>query len=484
MNHDELIAFLDARAERVSKLASRFDGEDVVSRFPTKWWPGFSGYTPTVETAPSTRWQIFDGRSMWAHIINAPYCAGGTVPVLDRKSLPQFDNLNTDWDSILSCLNNVGRPSGMGEFRRPKGPFIYDVVTDPDGWRLLEAAHAVAHARAIVRHDKPRFLETLAELVLARRWDATFWVPTVKQMAGMDPPDEYGLMSGGIKVAVSVNMRKPWLTMPAVGPDGPKPGEHTIAVLIGIHLEPEPWSTREDNPNPDDKSWLEMNRWSCMPTIVCMSGWKGLDELYKAPLVGRYRNSKREDVCLTLPVSALDPPSALDACVDAIRHVVTDVECETTGRWRLDKFLVSDALKNLLTVTPTLPCRDCLRLNMASPGAPTRPAFRRPDQKKLDKSDSAAEKEWAEYDAKVDKIFEVVDKACEFCDIRFGDGKASRRNRKRNSKKLGELMEKADRIRSKADELRKKMEYSRAKDEGVKLSEVRRKISELVGVCR
>ena len=476
MNHDDLIGFLDARAERVAKLSSRFDPDRPVSFFPTKWWPGFSGYSPVTGSAPSTRWQPINPAAVWANIMNTPYCEG-PVKIVDRKSMPPFQNLNTDWDGVLACLNNVGRPSGEGEFRRPSGEFVVDLVKDPDGWKLLEAAHSVAHARALVTGGPPMFLETLAEMVLARRWNVSFWCPTTRQIVWLDKPEETGFMSHGPFVSVSVNMRKPWMFVPAVGQGAPVPGRHSIAILAGVHLEPEPWSARDDNPDKDDESWLEMNRWSCMPTIVCISGWKGLDELYKAPLVGKYRGSGKEDVCLTMPVTALDPPSALDALIGRWSDVGLDGTCPALGQWKVQSLLESDFLKGLKTVVPPLPCRDCLRLNMASPGAPSRPMSRRPDGK--GPGDPEAEKEWAEYDAKVDKIFKVVDKACAFWDARFGDGRKNRVLRRRRSREASELAEKAARCHARAEKLLKDGELTRRSAELKAESQYRARIAEM-----
>lgn len=492
MNHDELMAFLDARAERVRDMNKKFIGyTGPESYFPSAWWPGWSwgGWSLPKDCdawPQATRFSLTDPDWVWSHIMLTPYCLGPSVPVLDRKTLPPLPNVNTDWDQILSCLNNVGRPSGSGEFRRPEGPFVLDLVKDPKGRKLLEAAHAVAHARAMAEGEASEhggFLEALAEMFLAMRWHITFHCPTLGEILGDDRArgDEGAFGWHGIKVVTSTRPRKPWLTMPAVGPQGPRVGKDCIAVLVGVHLEAEPWSTREGNPNTEDETWLELNRWSCMPSLLCLSGWKGMDELMKAPLVLPYKNSGKEDVCATMPVTALDPPSALDALVAQQAKVSSRCANPALGTWFVEDFLESRWLKALLSVTPPLPCRDCLRLNMASPGAPTRPATRRPDMSKVKGRKGQrlddAEREWAEYDAKVDRIFKVVDKACRFHDMRFGYGLKFRKLRSRNSKKVAELLDKIAGCRKRMRKFASESEYTKAAVEELKAADAKKEMA-------
>lgn len=498
MTHDELMAFLDKRAERVRSMNDKFKGYVIgpMSYFPSIWWPGWSwgGWSLPKDCdawPQATRFSLIDPEWVWSHIMLTPYCLGPFVPVLDRKTLPPFPNVNTDWDAILSCLNNVGRPSGDGEFRRPEGPFVLDLVKDTKGRKLLEAAHAVAHARSIVSGDDKTsngFLESLAEMFLALRWNVTFHCPTLGEILGDDHSrgDEGAFRWHGIKVVTSTRPRKPWLTMDAVGPKGPRVGLDCLTVLVGVHLEPEPWSTREGNPNTADETWLEMNRWSCMPSLLCLSGWKCMDELMKAPLVLPYKNSGKEDACVTMPVTALDPPSALDALVEQQRKRSLPIctSNPSVGVWFVEDFLESRWLKALLSITPPLPCRDCLRLNMASPGAPTRPASRRPDMSKSKGRKSRnldeAEQEWREYDAKVDRIFKVVDKACRFHDMRFGDGLKFRKLRTSNSKKVAELLDKMATCRKKMMKLRSESEYTRAVAEELKIADAKKRIATMM----
>ena len=432
--------FLEARRERVlesNRKAFRWEG--LKSFFPGSYWPGFDAsripsdirsgkYDAKRQTDED--FVCLDPMSTgifrtWDSVFTVPYCQGARVPIYDRKSLPPYRQLNSDWDTIAMDLNRVGRPSGEGEFLRPEGKWIVDLVKDPDGTRLLESAHAVHHLRQLVGASEG-FLECLAEIAFAKRYGIAFWCPNASDVEHGDRDGDGLFARIGMRFAVSTNMRKPWLTVPAVGPDAPRPYQDSCVVLCGIHLEPQPWGAREDNPNDDDESWLEMNRWSCMPTIVTFCGWMFVDELMKLPLVGRYRSSKPEEVCVTAPAMALDGPSTIDDYMSELSE-----EYRTSrpgvGLWKFDDF-----------------ARDRLPV---------------------------VELEWEAYDAKVDKIVRTVEKACDFHDRRFKykeKGRKERKSRRSNWRKIVGLLEKARSARKRADRFLQQFELSKMEAENNK----------------
>lgn len=382
----------------------------------------------------------------WMYMFGIPYSATPAKTTTIR-SLPPFKKRNEDWDRILAGLNHVGRPSGEGEFMRPTGEWVTDLTKSPNGYEFMEAAHVLAHARALAKRKSVQdmryrgFLETLSELVIAKRYRLTVKVPTLEEIvAGEDNCHTSSFDMNGIRPVVSTNMRKPWLIA------GMQNGcltlfRDSVIVLVGIHLEPQPWSSREDNPNAEDDSWLEMNRWSCMPSIVSISGWVGIDELSKAPVVSRNEGQDISTGSFVMPVTALDGPSTLDVLMARKE----EPDKPENGIWHVDRFLESDWLQRLKRVVAPLPCRDCLRLNMSAEGAPTKPASKRPDPD--DKRDTEAAREWKEYDAKIDKIVNTVQKACDFYECRFvhpeGGGKMLR-ERRRNAKFVSEALERIE----------------------------------------
>ena len=456
-----MIPFMERRSERVSKLyESLLSMEGMTACFPTKWWPNadipeFEPLHPEVCT---------DVDKMWRYALTAPYCQGSIVKIFDRKSVPAMESVNTDWESILQGLNHVGRPSGGGEFMRPTGRWTMDLVNTPDGYRILEAAHALHHMRELACDRPDGFLECLAEIAFAKRYGVTFWCPTGEDIRNrFDGSYKHAgswFDSEGARMVVSTNIRKPWLSVGAVGQGGLEFGRTRVAILSGIHLEPQPWSTREDNPNDADETWLEMNRWSCLPSIVTLCGWMFVDELLKMPLVGRYGDSSRGDVMFTCPVTRLDGPSTIDEYMSE-RFVQEDND---RGIWKLGSFM-EHRLPVIERCIPPFPCMDCFRLNMASEGAPTRPMHARPEK---GSGDAEADAEWKAYDDKVAKIVRVVEKACAFHDIRFKyktGGGAERRSRKSKWRKLKGLSERIDSSLRRVERAYAKSFYSKAEAE-------------------
>lgn len=462
------MTFLEERQERVSNQNKNLDS--LVSFFPDQWWPGFTGFASESKEISVAKFPLLEADNVWSCIKNQPYCTGGSIPIVDKKSFPPFHNTNDEWEEILKGLNHVGRPSGEGEFLRPEGRYVTDLIKTANGRGILEAAHIITHARAMALGDSTRiktgFLECLGELVLALRWDTTIFCPTPEQIAGSIDRDSIPdfFCKYGIKIVVSSNFRKPWLTMNAVGPNGPRPSKDTVAVLINLHVEPEPWSTREGNPNSKDSSWLELNRWSCMPSIVCIAGWKCLDELMKAPLIYPYRNANmhKEDICVTLPTTALDPVWALEAMVEQVHNSLEDVAYPELGVYKARELVNSDVLKPLAYCTPPFPCIECLKLNMMSPGAPTRPSCKRPEVKRYKsyKKDEA-DLEWEAYDAKVLHIVEVVKKACSFYDKRFNTSLVPRKLREKTSKAATKILGIIRSCMSRAEKYSQKMELTK-----------------------
>lgn len=396
----------------------------------------------------------FNNYEAWLYMFGVPYSAGPAKTVT-MKSLPPFKNRNSDWDQILNGLNHVGRPSGEGEFMRPVGTWVYDLTKEKNGYALMEAAHVLAHARALVERKPIQdmryrgFLETLAELVIAKRYKMTVKIPETSEIiAGKKGPYFSDFDNYGIRPVISTNMRKPWLLA------GMQNGcltlfKDSVIVLVGIHLEPQPWSAREGNPNTDDKSWLEMNRWSCMPSIVSISGWIGIDELSKAPVVSRTGGQDVSTGSFAMPVTALDGPSSLDALLFK-PGIPEDLD---HGIMFVETFLESDELRKLKNVVAPFPCRECMRLNMSAEGAPSRPVHKRPDPD--DKRPNAeAVKEWAEYDAKIEKIFDIVKKASDFHFCRFNEGgRKILRERRRNAKFVSDTLGKLKSYESRAKSL-------------------------------
>ena len=489
--------YLLTRHNEIEKFTFTPKEGEMFSYFPNKYWPGMADlvWEPEEIDCGGSSINPLDNEGAWAHVFKTPYCRGATVPIYDRRNLPAFPTRNIEWDETLKGLNHVGRPGGEGEFLRPEGEYIHDLVKDPKGNIILETAHSIAHLRALKEDNGKRmpvrFLETLAELCLgirwSRKWDkaATVSIPTPEQIAGfVEETPEPWFEKNRVKVVVSTNIRRPWIEIPV---KELLKERCTAVVLVGIHLEPQPWSTREGNPDTSDESWLEMNRWSCMPSIVCFSGWVGIEELLKAPLILPYRNSGKEDVCVTMPVTALHPMWVFDglACYNLPGYGGFSTSAVNYGL-RPAEWALGDMSFRGRDCVPPLPCKDCLKLNMAANGAPTRPMVKRPPEDKATKGRRArkldeAEQAWADYDTKVEKIYKVVDKAREFWDTRFGKGAKARKEQRRNAKKVADLQGKIQRCQARIAKCEKDMAYIKAEYERDILKELRKELMELLG---
>lgn len=483
--------FMKTRVNRVlemSKTKVPSLGE-VCSHFPDMYWSNTYTkykYDKSYDYCNQSNIAVnplLDKTKVWNHVLACPYSRSSTIPIYYGKDKIQQPKVcNKEWDEILVGLNHVGRPSGEGEFLRPEGKYLMDLTKEQNGYQILEAAHVIAHARALANRNTERmqigFLECLAEVFLSKYLSLPIYIPTLEDISNGEYNSKSLFTDLGIKVVVSTAFRNPWLTMNAVGEKGPIPFKTTAAVLVNIHLEPQPYSAREDNPNSEDKSWLEMNRWSCMPSILNIAGWKSMDELMKAPLVYPFANSSKDDVCVKLPVSALDEPSTFIEVVNNARESIKD----TAQGWLIDDFMSSKEFKRLKNGTPPFPCKECLKLNMASDGAPTKPLSKRPNVEKNKKPTTDAEKEWAEYDKKIDKIIEVVKKSCSFYYKRFcGESGKTLKLRQRNYKKLVEILEKIKKSKAKREKLVKKLEYTKAMHESEKIKELSFEITSIIG---
>lgn len=390
---------------------------------------------------------------VWDHVFGCPY-SRTPIKVVPRKSLPGYQLVNEDWDKILAGLNHVGRPSGDGELMRPVGKWVTDLTKMNNGFSFVEAAHALAHARSTFLRNsaylKSGFLDCLAEMEFSSRYGLTFHCPTKDEiMTGRRSTGLSDIERLGIRVMTSTNMRKPWL-LTRIGCDGVKPYQDAIVVLYGVHIEPQPWSTRTDNPNDDDESWLEMNRWSCMPSILSICGWAGVDEVCKAPLAGYSEQVAPDKARFALPAAAMDGPSSLDAYMSSLNS-----EGANEGSWKTEAFLGSGWLCKLTDVTPPFPCLDCLRINHSADGAPEKPSATRPEN--LSRERPEVRKSWEEYDKSMNKLVSVLKTACEFHYRRFvyeKDGKRRLKTRARNAKKLSAFVDSAVKREKKAKELR------------------------------
>lgn len=400
----------------------------------------------------------------WYHATVVPHSLSPAIQPVTRKAFPSVENTNSEWDSILRGLNHVGRPSGDGPAFRPEGEHVIDLTAVAGGYDIVDAAHVLTHLQAIENPSsvtRTSFLDNVAKMVVALRFGLSIRVPTFN---GRDKPDDFERY--GILVLSSVNIRRPWLSVPV---SSLVPFKTLCAVLVGIQLEPHPFSARSDNPNDEDKSWLELNRWSELPTVTCLCGWKCVDELSKAPVTVPFDGAGRDKWQFTLPVTGLDRPSEFGNFVkDVMGSVGPSYRDGSAGVWDVEEWISSDEYARARSCTPPLPCKECMRLNLSAEGAPVRPAHPRPD--KMPKKGTPkhrmtlAEREWSDYDEHIGKIFDIVEKATEFHESRTKgiDARKERRKRRSSYAKAMRLVQSSCGKSNRASAMRRKGEITKA----------------------
>lgn len=351
---------------------------------------------------------------------------------VSQRSVPVPRAINDAWQNgTYMDLGRIGRTSPEGEYRRPSGEWILDVVSDPRGWWILELAHMLAHraedASELARKPVPYvygqnatlFQAMLFKVFMCRKFGIPLDVDPGAQ-DGADPFDRYG-----IHISVSPSLRSPLLRVPADGKGCLRPGE--VCVVCGsIHIEPTPHAMATGSDR-----WLAMNRWSCHPTIASFVGWELVDVVTHAPLLSSGW-SKPEYV---LPPMALQgAPSFVHLLECAYAHH-GKVEPDGKRLWLVDDYLASDAFLRDLASSPPLPCKRCLKLNMESDGSPSRPRSERPDKAVSEGSVSTqAQREWLDWDNAMNKVYGIVEKATKYMEIReLGAGKAVRFRKTRKS---------------------------------------------------
>ena len=391
----------------------------------------------------------------WELVAMTPHSVGtDETPIIDRKACPTLKHSNSGWDSTLRDLSRVGRPDGTkGEFQRPSGNWIFDLVKEGYGFMYLEAAHVLAHlnGRSLV--------ESVARLHLCRE----FGLPVFAD--GRD-----GLDALGIKVVASIDMRRPTGFVPVM-----ELGTDTeIIVFCGVHVEPHPKSFEES----DD--WLEVNRWSCEPSISCIAGFEYPSFVTKSPIVGRFPGSRKNPLYM-VPVACMLPAKELEIAIAVqIRSMVMQNRMPTQLTF-LNDWMRSGLFKSQLMATPPLPCKDCLRLNTQAEGHPLRPKSQRPDS--LRNADPEVRKEWEEYEEKMDKIFKIVDKASCYAEgqsLGHTFAKRQRRMRRAAYNKRTELENRIASLDRRADRYLLKGNIDKAAEHRNKANELRKQLEELL----
>ena len=423
------------------------------------------------ETSEMSGWP-----GVWDSAIGIPASRIRATPA-SSKSIPAFRAINDAWQNrTYQDLGNIGRTTVDGEYRRPSGEWILDAVTDRRGWWLLELAHMLAHraedaselARRPLPYDYGRNGELFQTMLFRAFLCRKFGLPLDTRPGepcddSMDPFSRYGIVP-----FVSSSYRNPVLRVPANGRGCLEPGKAVCVVCGSERIEPTPHSIATGS-----DTWLAMNRWSCLPTIVSFVGWELVDVVTHAPLVANPWSGS-SDYAMA-PMTLQEAPSFVHLLECAAR-ARGSCEPDFDRYWPVDEYLESDRFQKDLSESPPLPCKRCLKLNMESDGSPERPRSKRPDKPAKDGDPMTPEqREWFEWDAKMNKVYQVVEKATKYMEIReLGAEKAvrARKSRKSAYSKKVNTLRRTEFLRRKAEKLRKNGFISKAEEIETKIGEL------------
>lgn len=332
------------------------------------------------------------------------------------KDLSSLRGINTEWETVTKkALGMIGRPDGV-HYLRPKGKFILDLLNDDI--RILQGAHILTHRSAAeLAHDDWTFGETanlffrnLVKLFISRKYSLQINVHPTEPV--QDAFDLYG-----IEIFGSTALRSPVLVAGIDGDESRLTQDRSVIALLGsVGVESCPQQASEGT------LWKEVNKWSCLPTLVALAGWECVDYITHAE-----KTEARGSLCHAVPCADLqemkDFQEVLDLAIAARGRPGTGPHIYQAEAW-----FDSDDFKKGLAETPQLPCPHCLRLNREAKGIVPRPMSRKPRKtfKEVSQMSYPEAQEWVKYATFMRNCIEIGRKA-----TAYASGSPSRM-RKRN----------------------------------------------------
>ena len=357
---------------------------------------------------------------------------------MPAQRIPAFRKTNAGWlDGTMRSFYTVGMVRDGVVVRRPADPWIVDLMPGgsvdremrPDaGWRLLEAAHALAHRADVAARFRPAGYGTFGALTMnwVTRLAVALLYDLPVDLSGTAPDGDPRASNDafaryGIVVCDSNAFHTPALRVPCIGPRAPVPDMDVAFVAAGVYIEPHPRGFTHGT-----SGWLEVNRWSCMPTMVSVAGWELVDAVFHQQ-PSSFRGSTPEFV---VAAPALMPADSFHAYIDAAKAARGEATADGVRVWKVRDFLYSPAYDALIASAPPLPCRECLRLNMRAEGAPGRPDCPPPLEKPDTRNMTYEERQWKEWDDKIDGVLDIIEKAVVYHESRAVGATAAKRARR------------------------------------------------------
>ena len=368
------------------------------------------------------------GLQVWDAAVGIPSPVGRPARTLKIGEVPILRNCNRYWNANLTrALGRVGALGPSGAWLRPSDPFILDLVTHPQGWKIREAIHALGH---LTGDTRPR--EHRSDLVYAGRTgfrEQQFLAQIAVCLAYGLPFDTWMLEEGhkgepdifqyGLEVKSSSNFRNPVLLLPCCSPEAARPDETVALVSVGIYIEPHPAALTQGTDR-----WQEINRFCCTPTAAVIAGWECIDVVTHQAICAARPGTENELLCYGMAPQDLQGADTLPALLAQAIQARGLPRVDNQRYWYVDEWLESKAFEALLDRTPPVPCLDCMRFNMRAEGAPRRP-FSEPPEKPLTRQEhqevllgkrqlSPEDQEWFDWEIQLTKARDLIESAVVF----------------------------------------------------------------------
>jgi hypothetical protein len=393
-----------------------------------------------------------DALAIWDSAIGVPSNKIRSDNIISQKALTVNKVNNHEWcDVTIPNLARVGYLDGSGKFLRPKGDNITDLMYTNYGWKILEGAHMLAHkfsegsylssksSKYVYGRNASTMIDFIIKLCAAIKFNLPVDVEMTESSSDRFEDTNDGFNRYGIGINSSAQFRSPILSVPAIGNDAIAP-DTTVAILCGsVHIEPHPHSI-----NLEQNNWKEINRWSCHPSMCVLAGWDFIDVITHQPITHTWWS---DDVYYSMLPGAMKEISSFNKLIELAKSNRGEAKADNIRYWHPLDWFESDSYKSLMSITPSLPCKECVRLNMKAEGAPERPRCKMPEK---DASPNSMEvKEWNAWDEKIQNVLGIVETATLYYESRkLGMTKAKRlrKDRNKNYKERQKIFAKIDKL--------------------------------------
>lgn len=318
------------------------------------------------------------------------------IPVRKVITDNQARAVNLYWENVAKPQTASWGLRG-GVLVRPAHPYLIDVMRHPLGRKFLEAAHMLAHLTGDLQTTdkwystgKPRifkrFCSYLAEIVTAYVYDIPLDISDRHEGRPGRPDFEYY----GIEIESSTTFGDGYMKVPWKGKSA-LPLDETLAVVsTSVFIQPPPTGLMEGTMKAES-----MDKWTCVPTIVAITGWETPDVIMHHTLASKKPDNRFYDVCYTLAPEDLMSPEEfwmyLRMARDKFGSPVEAVQRLSERRKNpsimghymyVEEWFKSEQYMRLLMQTPPGLCTNCLCWNHDSERAglnvPSKPKYREP----------------------------------------------------------------------------------------------------------